>query len=165
MRVCACVCFNTLYTVYVSFGYQALRRSLSRWSYRTLETNAQRNIHIPSCAQSQHQHGIRPLRIPCLLIILLFGQVISMTARLLDGGDGSVCGIITSGGTESIVLATKAHRDFYREVRLPRCYYGECRNNVVSGSRRVGGACYEFVCLACWRSVVAEVFSYVHVPK
>lgn len=43
-------------------------------------------------------------------------QVISMTARLLDGGDAGVCGVLTSGGTESIVLAAKAHRDFYREV-------------------------------------------------
>lgn len=39
-----------------------------------------------------------------------------MTARLLDGGDDGVCGVLTSGGTESIVLAAKAHRDFYREV-------------------------------------------------
>ncbi|CAM9766769.1 unnamed protein product, partial [Ectocarpus sp. 13 AM-2016] len=42
-------------------------------------------------------------------------EVISMTARLLDGGDAGVCGVLTSGGTESIVLAAKAHRDFYRE--------------------------------------------------
>lgn len=47
---------------------------------------------------------------------MLLAQVISMTARLLDGGDAGVCGVLTSGGTESIVLATKAHRDFYREV-------------------------------------------------
>ena len=39
-----------------------------------------------------------------------------MTARLLDGGDEGVCGVLTSGGTESIVLAAKAHRDSYREV-------------------------------------------------
>ncbi|CAM9320036.1 unnamed protein product, partial [Hapterophycus canaliculatus] len=42
-------------------------------------------------------------------------EVISMTARLLDGGDAGVCGVLTSGGTESIVLAVKAHRDFYGE--------------------------------------------------
>lgn len=39
-----------------------------------------------------------------------------MTARLLDGGDAGVCGVLTSGGTESIILAAKAHRDFYRQV-------------------------------------------------
>ncbi|CAM9967188.1 unnamed protein product [Scytosiphon promiscuus] len=42
-------------------------------------------------------------------------EVISMTARLLDAGDPGVCGVLTSGGTESIVLAAKAHRDFYGE--------------------------------------------------
>lgn len=39
-----------------------------------------------------------------------------MTARLLDGGNEGVCGVLTSGGTESIILAAKAHRDFFREV-------------------------------------------------
>lgn len=43
------------------------------------------------------------------------GEVISMTARLLDGGNEGVCGVLTSGGTESIILAAKAHRDFFRE--------------------------------------------------
>ncbi|KAJ1446813.1 pyridoxal phosphate-dependent transferase [Pelagophyceae sp. CCMP2097] len=38
-------------------------------------------------------------------------EVISMTARLLDGGDADVCGALASGGTESIVLAAKAARD------------------------------------------------------
>ncbi|CAM9576987.1 unnamed protein product, partial [Discosporangium mesarthrocarpum] len=40
-------------------------------------------------------------------------EVVSMTARLLDGGNEHVCGALTSGGTESIVLAAKAHRDYY----------------------------------------------------
>jgi len=38
-----------------------------------------------------------------------------MTAKLLDGGDEGVCGCTTSGGTESIILAIKAHRDYYRQ--------------------------------------------------
>ncbi len=37
-------------------------------------------------------------------------EVVAMTAELLGGG-GEVCGTITSGGTESIVLAVKAYRD------------------------------------------------------
>ena len=36
-----------------------------------------------------------------------------MTAALVAGGCSSVCGCTTSGGTESILLAIKAHRDFY----------------------------------------------------
>lgn len=48
------------------------------------------------------------------------GEVIAMTASMLNGGDTNVCGSMTSGGTESIILATKAHRDFYRTVNLNR---------------------------------------------
>ena len=40
-------------------------------------------------------------------------EVISMTAALVSGGCDTVCGCTTSGGTESIILAIKAHRDFY----------------------------------------------------
>lgn len=41
-------------------------------------------------------------------------EVISMTASLLNGGNRSVCGTMASGGTESIILATKTHRDWFR---------------------------------------------------
>ena len=53
-------------------------------------------------------------------------EVIAMTANLMNGGflDGSVapiardvCGCMTSGGTESIVCATKAHREWARAER------------------------------------------------
>jgi len=59
-------------------------------------------------------------------------EVIKMVATLMDGSAGStssdeengyyqhnpnVCGCTTSGGTESIILAIKAHRDYYRDVR------------------------------------------------
>ncbi|KAJ8610493.1 hypothetical protein CTAYLR_007774 [Chrysophaeum taylorii] len=42
-------------------------------------------------------------------------EVIAMTARLVGGAD--VCGTTSSGGTESIILATKAHRDKMRRER------------------------------------------------
>lgn len=41
-------------------------------------------------------------------------EVVSMTARMLNGGP-SVCGAMTSGGTESILMAVKSYRDFARE--------------------------------------------------
>ncbi|DBA04060.1 TPA: hypothetical protein N0F65_009407 [Lagenidium giganteum] len=41
-------------------------------------------------------------------------EVISMTASLMNGGNEDVCGSVSSGGTESIFLATKAHREWYR---------------------------------------------------
>ena len=44
-----------------------------------------------------------------------------MTARLLDGGNGDVVGALSSGGTESIVLATKAARDkMFKERGITR---------------------------------------------
>lgn len=43
-------------------------------------------------------------------------EVISMTVRLFNGGAGA-CGSMTSGGTESILLAMKAYRDYARTAR------------------------------------------------
>jgi sphinganine-1-phosphate aldolase len=45
-------------------------------------------------------------------------EIINMTASLVgldDERTKDVCGCTSSGGTESIILAIKAHRDFYRE--------------------------------------------------
>jgi len=42
----------------------------------------------------------------------LEAEIVAMTAHLLGGGpDDEVSGVVTSGGTESIMLAVKAHRD------------------------------------------------------
>lgn len=43
-------------------------------------------------------------------------EVVSMTARMLNGGP-TVCGAMTSGGTESILMAVKAYRDYARAKR------------------------------------------------
>lgn len=37
-------------------------------------------------------------------------EVAAMASSLLNGGDSSVCGLVTSGGTESIFMSIKAHR-------------------------------------------------------
>ncbi|CEG43597.1 sphingosine-1-phosphate lyase [Plasmopara halstedii] len=42
-------------------------------------------------------------------------EVIAMTAELMNGGHSEVCGTLTSGGTESIFLAAKTHREYYRQ--------------------------------------------------
>ncbi|RHY16014.1 hypothetical protein DYB32_010689 [Aphanomyces invadans] len=47
-------------------------------------------------------------------VVRMEAEVISMTASFLSGGNTEVCGALTSGGTESIVLATKTHRDWFR---------------------------------------------------
>jgi len=41
-------------------------------------------------------------------------EIIRMTATLVNG-DEHVCGAMTSGGTESILMAVKAYRDFYKK--------------------------------------------------
>ena len=43
-------------------------------------------------------------------------EVIRMTATMLGGGP-SVCGAMTTGGSESIIMALKAYRDWARETR------------------------------------------------
>ncbi|MBW7857977.1 MAG: aspartate aminotransferase family protein [Leptonema sp. (in: Bacteria)] len=43
-------------------------------------------------------------------------RVIAMTSDLLNGND-ETCGVITSGGTESCLLAVKTYRDYGREVK------------------------------------------------
>ena len=55
-------------------------------------------------------------------------EVVAMTASLVDGGLKTVCGCTTSGGTESIILAIKAHRDYYREN------YGITRPELIAGT-------------------------------
>lgn len=42
-------------------------------------------------------------------------EVVRMTADLFHGGPNS-CGTMTSGGTESLIMACKAYRDYAREV-------------------------------------------------
>lgn len=42
-------------------------------------------------------------------------EVIAMTASLMSNGSDDVCGTLSSGGTESIFLATKTHREYYRQ--------------------------------------------------
>mmetsp|Transcript_28439 Transcript_28439/g.44221 ORF Transcript_28439/g.44221 Transcript_28439/m.44221 type:complete len:653 (-) Transcript_28439:136-2094(-) len=55
-------------------------------------------------------------------------EVCAMTASFLNGGNADVVGCISSGGTESIVLAAKAHRDYFgrrngiRKPEIVSCY-------------------------------------------
>ncbi len=52
-------------------------------------------------------------------------EIVSMTANMLGasrirseaGSDNKVCGVVTSGGTESILLAMKTYRDWARDKR------------------------------------------------
>lgn len=57
------------------------------------------------------ENGLDPTAFPSLLH--LETQIIGMAAGLLNGGDDAV-GNFTSGGTESIILAVKTARDYFR---------------------------------------------------
>ena len=43
-------------------------------------------------------------------------EIVAMTARMLNAPEGA-CGTVTSGGTESILLAMKTYRDWARETK------------------------------------------------
>jgi len=42
-------------------------------------------------------------------------EIVRMTVTMMKG-DTEACGALTSGGTESILMAVKAHRDFYKKA-------------------------------------------------
>ncbi|HMZ44407.1 MAG TPA: aminotransferase class V-fold PLP-dependent enzyme [Anaerolineales bacterium] len=44
-------------------------------------------------------------------------EIVSMTAAMLGGAGVDACGTLSSGGTESIMLAMKTYRDWAREVK------------------------------------------------
>jgi len=60
------------------------------------------------------ENGLSPLAFPSLK--KFESEVISMTANML-GGDDEVVGSMTTGGTESILMAVKTHRNWFRTIR------------------------------------------------
>jgi sphinganine-1-phosphate aldolase len=68
-------------------------------------------------ALSAHVNGLDPTAFPSLLA--MENALVGAAARLLGGGPETV-GSITSGGTESLILAVKTARDAHPEVDRPR---------------------------------------------
>ena len=68
-------------------------------------------------AVSAHVNGLDPTAFPSLLA--MENALVGAAARLLGGGPGTV-GSVTSGGTESLMLAVKAARDARPELVTPR---------------------------------------------
>jgi sphinganine-1-phosphate aldolase len=64
------------------------------------------------------ENGLSPLAFPSLR--RFEAEVVSMTASMLGGGDEAV-GTLTSGGSESILLAVKTARDKARAERADLC--------------------------------------------
>ncbi|QOC90220.1 pyridoxal phosphate-dependent decarboxylase family protein [Micromonospora craniellae] len=73
-------------------------------------------------AESAHVNGLDPTAFPSLLA--MENALAGAAARVLGGGPGTsapeVVGSVTSGGTESLILAVKAARDARPEVTAPR---------------------------------------------
>jgi sphinganine-1-phosphate aldolase len=68
-------------------------------------------------AISAHVNGLDPTAFPSLLA--MENALVGAAARLLGGGEGTV-GSVTSGGTESLILAVKAARDSRPDLAVPR---------------------------------------------
>ncbi|MBI4831273.1 MAG: aspartate aminotransferase family protein [Candidatus Lindowbacteria bacterium] len=60
------------------------------------------------------ENGLSPMAFPSLK--KFEKEVVAMTADMLGGGDDAT-GSMTSGGSESILMAVKTHRDWFRAVR------------------------------------------------
>ncbi|MEU8613965.1 aminotransferase class V-fold PLP-dependent enzyme, partial [Actinoplanes sp. NPDC048791] len=73
-------------------------------------------------AISAHVNGLDPTAFPSLLA--MENALVAAAGRLLGGGPGTdapeVVGSVTSGGTESLILAVKAARDAHPEIERPR---------------------------------------------
>ncbi|QKW16331.1 aminotransferase class V-fold PLP-dependent enzyme [Verrucosispora sp. NA02020] len=73
-------------------------------------------------AESAHVNGLDPTAFPSLLT--MENALVGAAARVLGGGPGTsapeVVGSVTSGGTESLILAVKAARDARPEITAPR---------------------------------------------
>jgi sphinganine-1-phosphate aldolase len=68
-------------------------------------------------AISAHVNGLDPTAFPSLLA--MENALVGAAAKLLGGGPATV-GSVTSGGTESLILAVKAARDAHPSIRSPR---------------------------------------------
>ncbi|KHD73818.1 pyridoxal phosphate-dependent decarboxylase family protein [Actinoplanes utahensis] len=68
-------------------------------------------------ATSAHVNGLDPTAFPSLLA--MENALVAAAAKLL-GGDERTVGSVTSGGTESLILAVKAARDAHPSIRAPR---------------------------------------------
>ncbi|GAA1600550.1 pyridoxal phosphate-dependent decarboxylase family protein [Actinoplanes couchii] len=68
-------------------------------------------------ATSDHVNGLDPTAFPSLLA--MENALVAAAARLLGGGSETV-GSVTSGGTESLILAVKAARDSRPDITRPR---------------------------------------------
>jgi glutamate/tyrosine decarboxylase-like PLP-dependent enzyme len=106
MKLILCMCDHTLDSFAVSKNSGTLcdwqELTSITWSCRFSHTNPLHPDLFPSIARFE-------------------AEVVAMTAAMLGSksksSGGQVCGNMTSGGTESILMAVKSTRDFMRATR------------------------------------------------
>lgn len=79
-------------------------------------------LAMSAYAVSAHVNGLDPTAFPSL--VATENALVAAAARVLGAGPGTtapgVVGSVTSGGTESLILAVKTARDAYPEIAAPR---------------------------------------------
>lgn len=80
------------------------------------------DLAMSAYALSAHVNGLDPTAFPSLLVTE--NALVGAAARVLGAGPGTdaagVVGSVTSGGTESLILAVKTARDAHPEISRPR---------------------------------------------
>lgn len=74
-------------------------------------------LAVAAYASAMHANALDPTAFPSLAA--MEGDLVATAASLLGGDDGTV-GVVTSGGTESCLLAVAAARDARPDVAAPR---------------------------------------------
>lgn len=92
----------------------ALRSAYETFAEDTGSANKDHESMIKKCwSKFMHSNGLNPMMYPSLKRFET--EVISMTTWMLNG-DGNCAGAMTSGGTESILMAIKCYRDRARAL-------------------------------------------------
>jgi len=87
-------------------------------------------VYVPTKENEKHMKFVNEIFSICSLtnplhadifptVRKIEADVISMTCSLLNGGVKTVCGAMTSGGTESILMAVKSYRDARSDIINP----------------------------------------------
>jgi glutamate/tyrosine decarboxylase-like PLP-dependent enzyme len=74
-------------------------------------------LAVAAYASAMHANALDPTAFPSLAV--MEGDLVATAASLLRGDDGTV-GVVTSGGTESCLLAVAAARDARPDIATPR---------------------------------------------
>ncbi|XP_019855201.1 PREDICTED: sphingosine-1-phosphate lyase-like [Amphimedon queenslandica] len=107
--------FAYVYTVH-NQQFQTVQKAFDLFQFNAEDTSAtdlKENISVVFFRSFLHENALNPMVFPSLRLFEV--EVVAMTAWMLNGPKG-VVGNITSGGTESILMAVKTYRDRARAL-------------------------------------------------